>query len=101
MGNKTRGPVRKVGQPFTGKTLSTTSVLHAVNALGITEVAFMAAYDGAPRGNHTGTLRPLSEEQTKAVNSYFETRDYNALIAFAGSTTAAQKLIGRAVASQS
>jgi len=99
MGNSKRGPSRKAGQPF-GNTLSTKSVLHAVNTLGISVEAFTAAYDDAPRGNHTGTLRPLTDEQTKAVNSYFETRDYNALIAFTGSTTNAQKLIGRAVAAQ-
>lgn len=101
MGKGKRGLSRKAGQPFVGQTISTKSVLHALTVLGVTEEAFIAAYDSTPRATKAGGLRPLTGEQTKAVNSYFETRDYNALIGFTGSTGNAQKLIGRAVAAQS
>jgi len=91
-----RRPGRKAGEPF-GPTLSTKAVLFALNQIGVDTVAFAQAYDSAPRGNTRGSVRALTSEQEKAVRSYNETRDFDALVEVAGSTTAARKLIGRAV----
>ena len=87
---------RKAGEGF-GPTLSTRSVLHALTAIGADVDAFSAAYDSSPRGNRTGGSRPITPEQEKAVHTFNETRDFNALVTFAGSVGAATKLIGRAV----
>lgn len=87
---------RHAGEGF-GPVVSTKSVLHALTVLGISEQAFIAAYDSAPRGNRAGGARPLTETQEKAVRTFNETRDFNALVTFAGSVGAATKLIGRAV----
>jgi len=91
-----RKSARKAGEGF-GPTLSTRSVLHALNVIGADAAAFSAAYDASPRGNRTGGARPLTPAQEKAVHTYNETRDFNALISFAGSVGSATKLIGRAV----
>lgn len=86
---------RKAGQGF-GPTLATRSVLLAVEALGITAEKFSMVYDATIRVRKGG-IRPLTPEQEKAVLTFNETRDFNMLVAVAGSVDAATKLLGRAV----
>lgn len=88
--------VRKSGQAF-GRVINTSTALRALAALGITESAFVTAYDSVPRrGGSQGGPRHFNDHEQAAFDGYLQTRDFNALAETVGGIPRATKLIGRA-----